>query len=92
MDQVKELLELMRAMKMNEVVVAVSFIVRHIQPFKERAHVGFDFMGYTIDTRERTERLTKEAVLHRAAELFVPNTPYSMLGQPKAFNYMNSPP
>ena len=30
MDQVKELLELMRGMKVNGVVVAVSFIVRRI--------------------------------------------------------------
>ena len=30
MEQVKELLELMRGMKMNRVVVAVSFIVRRI--------------------------------------------------------------
>ena len=45
MDQVKELLELMRGMKMNEVVVAVSFIVRRIQPYKERPHASFDFKG-----------------------------------------------
>ena len=30
MEQVKELLELIRAMKMNGVVVAVSFKVRHV--------------------------------------------------------------
>jgi len=30
MEQVKELLELMRGMKMNRVVVAVNIIMRHI--------------------------------------------------------------
>ena len=50
MDQVKELLKLMRGMKVNGVVVAVSFIVRRIQPSKERAHPGFDFNGDTDDT------------------------------------------
>ena len=45
MDQVKKLLELIRGMKMNIVVVAVSFIVRRVQPCKERAHAGFDFKG-----------------------------------------------
>ena len=78
MDQVKELLELMRGMKVNRVVVAVSFIVRHIHPYKERAHMGFDLKGDTNDTRERTERLTKEAMLHWATELFAPNLPYNM--------------
>ena len=92
MDQVKELLELIRGMKMNGVVVAVSFIVRCVQPYKERAHPGFDFKGDTDGTQERTERLMKEVVLHRAAELFTPNSPYSVLGQSKAFSFMNPPP
>ena len=50
MDQVKELLKLMRGMKVNGVVVAVSFIVRRIQPCKERVHPGFDFKGDTDGT------------------------------------------
>jgi len=32
MEQVKELLELIRGMKMNGVVVAVNFIMRRVQP------------------------------------------------------------
>ena len=50
MEQVKELLELMRGMKTSGVVVAVNFILRHVQPCKERAHLGFDFKGDTNDT------------------------------------------
>ena len=80
MEQVKELLKLMRGMKMNGVVVAMNFIMRRVQPYKERAHPGFDFKVHIDGTRERTERLMKEAVLHRAAELFTPNMPYSMPG------------
>jgi len=49
-EQVKELLELMRAMKRSGVVVAVNFILRHVQPYKERAHAGFDFKGDTDGT------------------------------------------
>ena len=45
MDQVKELLDLMRGIKINGVAVAVSFIVRRTQPCKERAHAGFEFKG-----------------------------------------------
>ena len=80
MDQVKELLGLIKGMKMNGVVVAVSFIVRRIQPCKERAHPSFDFKGDTDDTRRRPERLTKEAVLRRATELFAPNALFSVPG------------
>ena len=50
MEQVKELLGLVKGMKMDGVVVAVSFIVRRIQPSKERAHPGFDFKGDTDGT------------------------------------------
>ena len=88
----KELLELIRGMEMSGVVVVVNFIMRRVQPCKERAHPTFDFKGDTDGTRERTERLTKEAVLHRAAELFAPNVSYTMLGQPRPFNCTNSPP
>ena len=62
MDQVKELLGLIKGIKMNGVVVAASFIVRRMQPYKERAHVGFDFKGDTDGTRERTERLSRDDV------------------------------
>ena len=63
MDQVRELLGLIKGIKMNNVLVATSFIVRRVQPYKERAHPGFDFKGDTDDTWERMERLTKEVVL-----------------------------
>ena len=87
----KELLKLIWGIKMNRVVVVVRFIVRRVQPCKERAHLGFDFKGDTDSTRERMERLTKEVVLHGAAELFAPHVPFSVLGQPKTFNCMNPP-
>ena len=85
-------LALMRGMKMSGVVVVVNFILHRIQPYKERAHAGFDFKGDTDGPRERTEKLMKEAMLHRAAELFTPNMSYTMPGQPKPFNCMNSSP
>ena len=50
MEQVKEILKLMRGMKMSGVVVVVNFILRRIQPYKERAHPGFDFKGDTDGT------------------------------------------
>jgi len=79
-------------MKMNGVAVAMSFIVHRIQPCKERAHPGFDFKGDTDGTRERSKRLMKEAMLCRIVELFTPNVPVSVTGQPRAFNYTNPPP
>ena len=50
MEQVKELLKLTRGIKMNGVVVMVNFIMHHVQPYKERAHPGFDFKGDTDGT------------------------------------------
>ena len=92
MEQVRELLDLIKGVRTNGGLVATSFIVRRIQPCKERAHAGFDFKRDTDGTRERTERLTREAVLHRATKLFTPNVLYSVPGQTRAFNCMNPPP
>ena len=88
----RELLNLIKGMKINSGLVAASFIVRHVQPYKERTHSSFDFKGDTDGTRERTERLTKKVVLRQAAELFTPNMSYSMPGQPKTFSCTNPPP
>ena len=79
-------------MKMKDRLVAASFIVRCVQPYKERAHVGFDFKGDTDGTRERMERLSKDDVLERAVGLFAPNASFSVSGQTRAFNCTNPPP
>ena len=92
MDQVRELLSLIKGIKTNGGLVAVSFIVPRVQPFKERAHVGFDFKGDTNDTWERIERLTRDDVVEWAIELFTPNASLCVLGQTGPLNYMGPPP
>ena len=77
MEQVVELLNLMKDLELRGELVVASFIVRHIQPCKERAHPGFDFRGDDDGTRESTERLTKKEVTDRAKELFTSNVSFS---------------
>ena len=60
MDQVNELLGLIKGVKTNGGLVAASFIVRRIQPYKERAHPGFEFKGETDGTQERPENTIQE--------------------------------
>ena len=67
MEQVRELLDLIKSMEINGELVAASFIVHRVQPCKERAHPSFDFKGDDDGTRERPERLTRKDVLERAA-------------------------
>ena len=50
MEQVRELLGLIKGMKSNGGLVVASFIVRRIQPCKERAHPTFEFKGETNGT------------------------------------------
>ena len=66
--------------------------MRRIQPCKERGHAGYDFKGDTDDTRERTEMLSRDDVLERAAELFAPFVSFSVSGQVRPVNCMNPPP
>ena len=91
-EQVRELLYLIKGMEINDKLVVASFIVRRVQPYKERAHIGFDFKGDDDGTRERTGRLTRDDVLERAIELFTPNASFSVSRQMRAFNYTNPPP
>ena len=88
----KELLGLIKGVKTNDGLVAVSFIMSRIQPYKERAHVGFDFMGDTDDTRERSETLSRDEVVERAVELFAPLALFRVSRQTRPFNCMNPPP
>ena len=46
---------MIEGVEINDKLVAASFIVRHVQPCKEKAHPGFDFKGDDDGTRERTE-------------------------------------
>ena len=55
MEQVRELLDLIKGVEINGELVVTSFIVRRVQPCKERAHLGFDFKGDDDGTRERPE-------------------------------------
>ena len=77
MEQVKELLDLIKGVEIRGELVAASFIVCRVQPCKERAHLGFDYKGDDDGTRERTERLTKKEVIGRAIELFATNASFS---------------
>ena len=92
MEQVRELLGLIKDMKTNGGLVAMSFIMRRIQPYKERNHTGFDFKGDTNGTRERSEVLSRDEVVEWAAELVAPLASFQVSGQTRPFNCMNLPP
>ena len=92
MEQVRELLGLIKRVKTNDGLVTARFIVRCVQPCKERAHAGFDFKGDTDGTRERTEMLSRDDVLERATELFAPFASFTVSGQTRPFNCTNPPP
>ena len=92
MEQVRELLGLIKGVKTNGGLVVASFIVRRIQPCKERAHPAFEFKGETDGTRERSEMLSRDVVQERAAELFAPLASFNLPGQTKPFHCKNLPP
>ena len=92
MEQVRDLLGLIKGVKTNDGLVAASFIVRRVQPYKERAHAAFDFKGETDGTRERAEMLLRDVVQERAAELFAPFASFNLPGQTRPFHYKNLPP
>ena len=92
MDQVNEFLGLIKGVKTNGGLVATSFIVRRIQPCKERAHPGFEFKGETDGTREKPKILSRSDVEERTAELFAPLSSFRLSRYTKPFNCKNLPP
>ena len=92
MEQVKELLGLIKGIRTKGGLVAASFIVRHVQPCKERVHLGFKFKGETDGTRERPEILSRNVVEERTVELFASLASFSLSGYTKPFNCKNLPP
>ena len=87
-----ELLDLIKGVELRGELVAASFIVRRIQPYKERAYPAFDYKGDNDGTRENTDRLMKKEVIDRAMDLFTSNVSFSWPKGTKAFNYTNPPP
>ena len=92
MEQVNELLGLIKGVKTNGGLVVASFIVRRIQPCKERVHPGFEFKGETDETRERPEILSRSDVEERTTKLFTPLSSFRLSGYTKPFNCKNLPP
>ena len=92
MEQVRELLALIKGVRTNGGLVVASFIVRRVQPYKERAHLAFEFKGETDGTRERLEMLSRNVCEEWAVELFAPFSSFNMSGYTKPFNCKNLPP
>ena len=92
MEQVRELLGLIKGVKTNGGLVVATFIVRRVQPCKERAHAAFDFKGETDGTRERTKMPSRDVVQERVAELFAPFASFNLPGQIRPFHCKNLPP
>ena len=67
MEPVREHLALIKGVRTNDGLVAASFIVHRVQPYKERAHLAFEFKGETNGTRERLEMLSRDVVEEWAA-------------------------
>ena len=92
MEQVKELLNLIQGVEMRGELVAASFIVRRVQPCKERAYLAFDYKDDDDGTQERPERLSRKEVISRAIELFTSSASFSWPKETKAFNCTNPHP
>ena len=87
-----ELLDLVKGVELRGELVAASFIVRRVQPCKERAHPAFDYKGDNDGTQESTDRLSKKEVIDWAMDLFTANVSFSWPQGTKAFNCTNPPP
>ena len=94
MTQVDELLQILGQMHNNldEVGVAINFVIHWIQLSKERFHPSYEYTGDEDTTREAPEKINKDDAYDHLLELFSSNTKLSNIGQQRAYNIMNPPP
>ena len=72
--------------------VAINFIVRLIQPSKERFHPAYEYTGDEDTAREAPDKINKGDAYIYLLELFSSNTKLSNTGQRVAYGIMNPPP
>lgn len=92
MNQVEELLDILKTIKLDGVGVAVSFVCRQIQPSKERIIPAYEFTGVDHVTREAPEKLEKGDAYFRLQKFFATSTPLRNLGQQRPYSLSNPRP
>ena len=94
MTQVDELLQILGQMhnNLNKLGVAINFVLRQIQPSKERVHPMYEYTGDEDTTQEASKKINKDDAYVHLLELFSSNTKLSNTGQQKAYNIMIPPP
>lgn len=94
MTQVKELLQILGQLRQNldGVGVAINFIMRRIQPSKERACPAFEYAGDDDPVREAPEKMERNDAYARLVEFFVKNTKIRNVGQQSPYSITNPPP
>ena len=76
---------------LDGVGVAINFVVRRIQPSKERFHPAYEYTGDEDTTWEAPEKINKGNTYIHLLELFSSNTKLSNMGQRLAYSIMNPP-
>jgi hypothetical protein len=65
-----ELMELLPWNRLDRPAVAGSFISQGVQPCQKRVHADYEYKGSVDQTRMRPNRLHKDEIKQRIAELF----------------------
>ena len=92
MEQVKELLTLIKRRRVDGVIVVTNFTFWRCQPSKGRAHPTYEFRGDTDGTQEVLEPIDRDKVIWRVGVLFNLMGRHKIDDQQKAFSVGNLPP
>ena len=92
MEQVRELLRLIRRRSVDGVIVTMNFIFQWVLPCKERAHPGYEFQGDTDGTQDVLEEIDQDEVKRQISMLFNLMGRLSIRDQRRAFSIESLPP
>jgi hypothetical protein len=92
MVQVEELLGMFNRSQLDGPIVALNFICRRVQPYKERVHPLYVYSGSGDPTRESARNVLREEVNRWLAQLFNLTGYCQLSNTMKAFKLTALPP
>lgn len=83
---------IIRGMNLNGVAVAINFVLRRLQPYKERVIPTFEFIGDEDIAREVPEKMLKKAAYDRLGSFFSSTTRLTNVRFQRPYDITNPPP
>lgn len=85
-------LDILRGLNLTGIAVAINFVLRILQPCKERVIPAYEFAREAGIAWEAPEKLMKNDAYARVGDMFMKGTKLTNIGMHRPYSVMNPPP